>query len=277
MPATWCRWCRCWPPRCAAEPEAPAGRELAHVWRCAWRHRPRPRPQVQVAAGPLPKSQERAGPAPDAESTGTLAMAGKIDVDELRVGMFIHLDLSWMQHPFPRRQLPHHPRAADRQDPRPGAEAAALEPGEERAGAAADHAVAAPTTPQPPTPPRPSSCRRETAAQAAERERREQLSAQRASAELCQKPVRRSRPRLARGLRQRGRAPRAGAPGHRGPDARAARQDAGRRRHVHPPAHLQCRRQRQCACDERGRDLAADGPRLRPGRRARCSTWASAR
>jgi hypothetical protein len=28
-------------------------------------------------------------------------MAGKIDVDELRVGMFIHLDLSWMQHPFP--------------------------------------------------------------------------------------------------------------------------------------------------------------------------------
>ena len=28
-------------------------------------------------------------------------MSGKIDVDELRVGMFIHLDLSWMQHPFP--------------------------------------------------------------------------------------------------------------------------------------------------------------------------------
>ena len=28
-------------------------------------------------------------------------MTGKIAVDELRVGMFIHLDLSWMQHPFP--------------------------------------------------------------------------------------------------------------------------------------------------------------------------------
>ena len=28
-------------------------------------------------------------------------MSGKIGVDELRVGMFIHLDLGWMKHPFP--------------------------------------------------------------------------------------------------------------------------------------------------------------------------------
>ena len=28
-------------------------------------------------------------------------MAGTIDVEQLRVGMFIHLDLGWMQHPFP--------------------------------------------------------------------------------------------------------------------------------------------------------------------------------
>jgi len=28
-------------------------------------------------------------------------MSGTIDVEQLRVGMFIHLDLSWMQHPFP--------------------------------------------------------------------------------------------------------------------------------------------------------------------------------
>ncbi|HYN58587.1 MAG TPA: DUF3391 domain-containing protein, partial [Rubrivivax sp.] len=28
-------------------------------------------------------------------------MSGRIDVEELRVGMFIHLDLGWMSHPFP--------------------------------------------------------------------------------------------------------------------------------------------------------------------------------
>ncbi|MBC8058229.1 MAG: DUF3391 domain-containing protein, partial [Rhizobiales bacterium] len=31
------------------------------------------------------------------------AAAGKelIEVDDLRVGMFVHLDMSWMSHPFP--------------------------------------------------------------------------------------------------------------------------------------------------------------------------------
>ena len=24
-----------------------------------------------------------------------------IDVDDLRIGMFVHLDMSWMSHPFP--------------------------------------------------------------------------------------------------------------------------------------------------------------------------------
>jgi HD-GYP domain-containing protein (c-di-GMP phosphodiesterase class II) len=109
-------------------------------------------------------------------------MAGKIDVGELRVGMFIHLDLSWMQHPFPvgsfritheqqiekirglgLKQLRWSPEKSELAAP----PAAAAEDGAVPVAAAIE------------LPP-------ETAAQAAERERRELLSAQRSSAELCQ-------------------------------------------------------------------------------------------
>jgi HD-GYP domain-containing protein (c-di-GMP phosphodiesterase class II) len=109
-------------------------------------------------------------------------MAGKIDVDELRVGMFIHLDLSWMQHPFPvgsfritheqqidkirglgLKALRWSPEKSELAPPAPAPE-----------DGAAPEAAAIELPPQ-------------TAEQAAERERRELLSAQRASAELCQR------------------------------------------------------------------------------------------
>jgi HD-GYP domain-containing protein (c-di-GMP phosphodiesterase class II) len=106
-------------------------------------------------------------------------MQGKIEIDQLRVGMFVHLDLSWLQHPFPvgsfritdaqqidkirglgLRQLRWSPEKSDLP--------AALAPAD------ADQAAAAePAAPEPPE-------------QAAERTRRVQLDAQRASAVLCQ-------------------------------------------------------------------------------------------
>jgi HD-GYP domain-containing protein (c-di-GMP phosphodiesterase class II) len=111
-------------------------------------------------------------------------MAGKIDVDELRVGMFIHLDLSWMQHPFPvgsfritHEQQIEKIRGLGLKQLRWSPEKSELAPPAfSMAGADDDAAPAAAAIELPP----------QTAAQAAERERREQLSAQRASAELCQ-------------------------------------------------------------------------------------------
>jgi HD-GYP domain-containing protein (c-di-GMP phosphodiesterase class II) len=110
-------------------------------------------------------------------------MSGKIDVDELRVGMFIHLDLSWMQHPFPvgsfrishvqqidkirslgLKQLRWSPEKSELLPPLP---------------AGHDTAQAAQPAAQGPV--------EETPAQTAERERRLALSAQRESAALCQR------------------------------------------------------------------------------------------
>jgi HD-GYP domain-containing protein (c-di-GMP phosphodiesterase class II) len=104
-------------------------------------------------------------------------MAGKIDVDELRVGMFVHLDLSWMQHPFPvgSFRITH----AQQIDKIRGLGLKQLRWSPEKSELAPPPAIAAAAAAA--TEPAP-----ETAAQAAERERREQLSAQRASAELCQ-------------------------------------------------------------------------------------------
>ena len=109
-------------------------------------------------------------------------MSGKIDVDELRVGMYVHLDLSWMQHPFPvgsfritHAQQIDKIRGLGLKQLRWSPEKSELAP---PGGAAPDDAAAAAAAIELPP---------ETAAQAAERERREQLSAQRASAELCQK------------------------------------------------------------------------------------------
>jgi HD-GYP domain-containing protein (c-di-GMP phosphodiesterase class II) len=107
-------------------------------------------------------------------------MSGTIDVEQLRVGMFIHLDLSWMQHPFPvgSFRITH----AQQIDKIRGLGLKRLRWSPERssvAAAAGEVAMAAPSAAAEPEP--------ETAAQAAERERREQLAAQRARAELCQK------------------------------------------------------------------------------------------
>ena len=111
-------------------------------------------------------------------------MTGKIAIDELRVGMFIHLDLSWMQHPFPVGSF----RITDAQQIdkirglglkqlRWSPEKSELAPPTRSAGIAdeAAPAVAAVET------------QAQTAAEAAERERRELLSAQRAAAALCQR------------------------------------------------------------------------------------------
>ena len=116
-------------------------------------------------------------------------MSGTIDVEQLRVGMFVHLDLSWMQHPFPvgSFRISHAQQidkirglglkqlrwSAEKSDP------AALGRGDgaggaDEAGTAPPAAAAAEAEP-------------ETAAQGAERERRALLAAQRATAELCQK------------------------------------------------------------------------------------------
>jgi HD-GYP domain-containing protein (c-di-GMP phosphodiesterase class II) len=110
-------------------------------------------------------------------------MAGKIDVDELRVGMFIHLDLSWMQHPFPvgsfritHEQQIEKIRSLGLKQLRWSPEKSELAP--PPASPSGDDA-ASPAAAQIELPP-------ETAEQAAERERRELLNAQRASAELCQ-------------------------------------------------------------------------------------------
>ena len=106
-------------------------------------------------------------------------MSGKIGVEELRVGMFIHLDLGWMAHPFPvgsfrithaqqidkirglgLKQLRWSPEKSELvPPPAPGAADDAPPPAEARAAVV-----------------------EETPAQAAERERREQLSAHRAAA-----------------------------------------------------------------------------------------------
>jgi HD-GYP domain-containing protein (c-di-GMP phosphodiesterase class II) len=107
-------------------------------------------------------------------------MQGKIAVDQLRVGMFIHLDLSWMQHPFPvgsfritdaqqidkirglgLRQLRWSPEKSELGPVPTPAQAAAAEFASE----------VAPQTPE----------------QAAETERRALLDVQRASAALCQR------------------------------------------------------------------------------------------
>ena len=110
-------------------------------------------------------------------------MSGKIDVDELRVGMFIHLDLSWMQHPFPvgsfrisHAQQIDKIRSLGLKQLRWSPEKSELVPPQ-----AAEHALA-----QAP-PPAAQNPVEETPAQTAERERRMELSAQRESAALCQR------------------------------------------------------------------------------------------
>jgi HD-GYP domain-containing protein (c-di-GMP phosphodiesterase class II) len=117
-------------------------------------------------------------------------MSTTIAVDELRVGMYVHLDLGWMQHPFPVGSF----RITDarqidkirglglerlRWNPDkslivpPAFEPSPLAEGVPAAEEAAEQAAAETAV--------------ETAAQAAERERRARLAAQRESAALCQR------------------------------------------------------------------------------------------
>ena len=120
-------------------------------------------------------------------------MAGTIDVEQLRVGMFIHLDLSWVQHPFPVGSFRiSHAQQIDkirslglkRLRWSPDKSSVLLDDGAavpcDAAHAATPATPAAPSAADAPAAP-------ETAAQAAARERAAVLAAQRAAAELCQK------------------------------------------------------------------------------------------
>ena len=104
-------------------------------------------------------------------------MAGRIDVDELRVGMFIHLDLGWMQHPFPVGSFRITHAAQIDKIRHLGLKQLRWSP-EKSEPVPSQVAAAAPEAAEPAV---------ESAARAAERERREQLAAQRAAAALCQK------------------------------------------------------------------------------------------
>jgi HD-GYP domain-containing protein (c-di-GMP phosphodiesterase class II) len=108
-------------------------------------------------------------------------MSGKIDVQELRVGMFIHLDLGWMSHPFPvgsfritHAQQIDKIRALGLRQLRWSPEKSELSPLAPRADAQQEDSPVAPAI-------------EETPAQTAQRERREQLAAQRESAQMCQR------------------------------------------------------------------------------------------
>jgi HD-GYP domain-containing protein (c-di-GMP phosphodiesterase class II) len=110
---------------------------------------------------------------------------GKIAIDELRVGMFVHLDLGWMQHPFPvgSFRITHEQQIEKIR----GLGLRELRWSPEKSRLAADAAAASAPAAEvgPADPPAPVAV--ETTAQAAERERRELLAAQRASVALCQR------------------------------------------------------------------------------------------
>jgi len=114
-------------------------------------------------------------------------MSNTVNVSELRVGMFIHLDLGWMSHPFPLssfkilsadqietiRGLGKQTLrwAPEKSDPIDAGDLAA------QAGAPAAEAATAASRERPLI---------ETTAQAAARERREQLARQREATQLCE-------------------------------------------------------------------------------------------
>ena len=112
-------------------------------------------------------------------------MSGTIDVDQLRIGMFIHLDLSWMQHPFPvgSFRITH----AQQIEKIRGLGLKQLRWSPEKSTLAAADGEAPPTADAAAAPVAAAPAVADTAAQAAERERRALLAAQRAASELCQK------------------------------------------------------------------------------------------
>ncbi len=192
-----------------------------------------------------------------------------IDTADLRVGMFVHLDLGWMSHPFALSsfriadagqiatirslglaRVRWSPEQSDAGGQRPAASRAARGGAGGRAGqrcrTARGHA-------------------RDAAAACAVRDRREALRAQRAAVELCQRQY----AEASRGWRQA--ADQAlhdpqGAGQRLGALSRAlVDKMLGARESLHPCARGDCARPRQprpqCRCD-----LAADGQALRAGR-----------
>ncbi|MBZ8141193.1 phosphohydrolase [Rubrivivax gelatinosus] len=106
-------------------------------------------------------------------------MSQTIAVQDLQVGMYIHLDLGWMSHPFPLSSFRIHSseqiatiRSLGLQRLRWSPERSALEPPPARSTRAADEARAASF---------------ETAEQRTARRRRELLAAQRAATQLCER------------------------------------------------------------------------------------------
>jgi len=108
-------------------------------------------------------------------------MSGRINVEQLRVGMFIHLDLSWMQHPFPvgsfrivDEQQIQKIRGLGLKQLRWSPEKSTLEPVRAQDAVADEPPQAAPQA---------VACDEPLA----ERQHRETLQVQRVSAELCQR------------------------------------------------------------------------------------------
>ncbi|MBK1614871.1 phosphohydrolase [Rubrivivax gelatinosus] len=106
-------------------------------------------------------------------------MSQTIGVQDLQVGMYIHLDLGWMSHPFPLSSFRIHSseqistiRSLGLQRLRWSPERSALEPPPARSARARDEARAASF---------------ETSEQRAARRRRELLAAQRAATQLCER------------------------------------------------------------------------------------------
>ncbi|MGL6112862.1 MAG: HD-GYP domain-containing protein [Rubrivivax sp.] len=110
-------------------------------------------------------------------------MSSKIDVDELRVGMFIHLDLSWMQHPFPVGSF--RITQAQQIDKIRGLGLKQLRWSPEKSELAPPVRDDAPAAPQPTAAPAPPHAE-PSPEQVAQRERRALLAAQRDAAALCQ-------------------------------------------------------------------------------------------
>ena len=113
-------------------------------------------------------------------------MSGTIDVEQLRVGMFIHLDLSWMQHPFPvgsfrisNAQQIDKIRGLGLKNLRWSPEKSTLPEAPAAEATVADEPVVVVAAAEP-------EAQTEAPMAAAERERRAQLDAQRASTALCQ-------------------------------------------------------------------------------------------
>ncbi len=112
-------------------------------------------------------------------------MPGKIDVEALRVGMFIHLDLGWMAHPFPvgSFRITH----AQQIEKIRGLGLKQLRWSPEKSDLAAARPAASEGTDVAEV--RGEAPMRESPAEVAERERREALVVQRDAAALCQRQL----------------------------------------------------------------------------------------